>query len=309
MADFWQQWRNGKAPSIQPVASTSKENVFVSHPNVSRGRQLRRLTIGMATYDDFDGVYFTLQALRMYHPETVDEVEYLIVDNNPDGVCGEPIRQLEAKAPNLRYIPVRERSGTAVRDYIMSEASSDYVLSLDCHVLLVPGAVSRLIKYFQMHPHTNDLLQGPLVWDELNRVATHMEPSWRAGFYGNWGEDERGLDPDGAPFEIPMHGLGLYACRRQAWPGYNKQFRGFGGEEGYIHEKFRQAGGQTLCLPFLRWLHRFQRPLGVPYKISWEDRVRNYLHGLTELGLPAEDALEHFRQHLGPAGDHLIEKA
>ncbi|GLU29709.1 hypothetical protein Brsp01_49420 [Brucella sp. NBRC 12950] len=263
----------------------------------------------MATYDDFDGVYFTLQALRMYHPETVDEVEYLIVDNNPDGVCGEPIRQLEAKAPNLRYIPVRERSGTAVRDYIMSEASSDYVLSLDCHVLLVPGAVSRLIKYFQMHPHTNDLLQGPLVWDELNRVATHMEPSWRAGFYGNWGEDERGLDPDGAPFEIPMHGLGLYACRRQAWPGYNKQFRGFGGEEGYIHEKFRQAGGQTLCLPFLRWLHRFQRPLGVPYKISWEDRVRNYLHGLTELGLPAEDALEHFRQHLGPAGDHLIEKA
>jgi hypothetical protein len=26
------------------------------------------LTIGMATYDDYDGVYFTLQSLRMYHP-------------------------------------------------------------------------------------------------------------------------------------------------------------------------------------------------------------------------------------------------
>ncbi len=26
------------------------------------------LTIGMSTYDDFDGVYFTLQSLRMYHP-------------------------------------------------------------------------------------------------------------------------------------------------------------------------------------------------------------------------------------------------
>ncbi len=25
------------------------------------------LTIGMSVYDDFDGVYFTMQALRMYH--------------------------------------------------------------------------------------------------------------------------------------------------------------------------------------------------------------------------------------------------
>jgi glycosyltransferase involved in cell wall biosynthesis len=27
--------------------------------------QVVALTIGMATYDDFDGVYFTLQALRL----------------------------------------------------------------------------------------------------------------------------------------------------------------------------------------------------------------------------------------------------
>jgi hypothetical protein len=25
------------------------------------------LTIGMPVYDDFDGMYFTIQALRMYH--------------------------------------------------------------------------------------------------------------------------------------------------------------------------------------------------------------------------------------------------
>jgi hypothetical protein len=29
------------------------------------GMQVVALTIGMATYDDFDGVYFTLQALRL----------------------------------------------------------------------------------------------------------------------------------------------------------------------------------------------------------------------------------------------------
>ena len=40
----------------------------------------------MATYDDFDGVYFTIQALRMYHEICQsNDVEFLVLDNNPDG--------------------------------------------------------------------------------------------------------------------------------------------------------------------------------------------------------------------------------
>ena len=30
------------------------------------------LTIGMATYDDFDGVYFTIQSLRLHHAEVME---------------------------------------------------------------------------------------------------------------------------------------------------------------------------------------------------------------------------------------------
>ena len=37
--------------------------------------------------------------------------------------------------------------------------------------------------------------------------------------------------------EIPLHDLALFACRRAAWPGANRQFRGLGGEEGYIDPK------------------------------------------------------------------------
>ena len=37
------------------------------------------LTVGMATYRDFDGVYFTLQALRLY--QDMEGVELLVVDN------------------------------------------------------------------------------------------------------------------------------------------------------------------------------------------------------------------------------------
>ena len=142
-------------------------------------------------------------------------------------------------------------------------------------------------------------MQGPLINDDLKRLSTHFDPTWRAGMYGIWGHDPAGDDPDAPPFDIPMQGLGLFACRRAAWPGFNPRFRGFGGEEGYIHEKFRQAGGRTLCLPFLRWMHRFHRPLGVPYRNRWEDRFRNYLIGFHELGLPTDALEEHLREKMG----------
>ncbi|GLS23898.1 hypothetical protein GCM10007874_69190 [Labrys miyagiensis] len=302
-----------RAPTVSGTqAQAQPEPISIpqpASPTVKPAGARKRLTIGMATFDDFDGAYFTLQALRLYHPEVAGEVEFILVDNNPDGVCGPSLKALEQSIPNCRYIPLRERSGTAVRDYVMSEASSEFVLNVDCHVLVVPGAVSRLIHYFEAHPQTADLLQGPLVYDNLTALSTHMEPKWNQGMLGVWGLDERGKAPDAPPFEIPMQGLGLYACRRSVWPGYNANFRGFGGEEGYIHEKFRQAGGRTLCLPFLRWLHRFHRPFGVPYKISWEDRVRNYLFGMDELGLPVEPVFDHFRQFLGPDAETLIAEA
>ena len=39
------------------------------------------LTIGMPTYDDFDGVYFTLQSLKAFHD--LEDVELLVVDTKP----------------------------------------------------------------------------------------------------------------------------------------------------------------------------------------------------------------------------------
>lgn len=277
---------------------------FFPKPAIAAPR--KRLSIGMATFDDYDGVYFTLQALRLYHPDVVDDLEFLVVDNNPNGMCGDALRRLAKSSAGFRYIPVAESIGTAVRDFVMQEAAGEHVVCLDCHVLLVPGALARLLRYFEEHPGSNDLLQGPLVSDDLIALSTHWKAEWSGGMYGTWALDPAGRDPEASSFDIPMQGLGLYACRRAAWPGYNKLFRGFGGEEGYIHEKFRQAGGRTLCLPFLRWIHRFDRPMGAPYTISWHDRIRNYMIGFDELGLPMDEMLAHFRAHVGPSAEPII---
>lgn len=270
--------------------------------------QPKKLTIGMATYDDYDGAYFSLQALRLYHPEILPDTEFLVIDNHPDGPCSADLKNLEASIPSYRYVPHDLWQGTTVKHVVFEQAAGEFVLCIDSHVFIVPGAIKRLLDYFSAHPNTMDLLQGPLLYDDLKSLATHFCPAWQGGMYGFWGCDNRGIDPDAPPFDIPMQGAGLFACRRAAWPGFNPLFRGFGGEEGYIHEKFRQNGGRTLCLPFLRWVHRFQRPLGVPYHNSWEDRMRNYLIGFKELGIPTTEMETHFRELLGaPVANSILE--
>ena len=258
-----------------------------------------KLTVGMACYDDFNGVYFTVQALQLYHAEAMREVEILVVDNRPDSSDGQTVRDFVTNwVHGARYIAAADKIGTAApRDLVFREAAGEAVVCIDSHVLIAPGAIRKLIDYYDAHPGCRDFLQGPMLYDDGKGMCTHMDPVWRCEMFGIWGSDPRGADPDGPAFEIPLHGCGLMSCRKDAWLGFNPQFRGFGGEEGYIQEKFRQAGGKTFCLPFLRWLHRFARPAGVPYPLTRENKIRNYLLGRQELNLPYDDVLDHFAPH------------
>ena len=283
----------------------------------------------------------------------------MVVDNSPHLPEGQHVKTLiEHWAPfgnaGARYIAMPESPGTTqTRERIFREAAGEAVLVMDCHVLLAPGAIRRLIAYYADHPDCRDLLQGPLVMDDMRNFMTHFDNIWRAQMWGTWGSawscpcgdthftvfdtggktDYRqldaaastlgvcdrcaemppeldyagheatlealgfrrlGRDPDEKPFEIPAQGLGVFSCRRDAWPGFNPHMRGFGGEEWYIHEKFRQRGDRCLCLPFLRWVHRFGRPGGTKYTPTLWNKVRNYVLGHQELGLPLDRVKEHF---------------
>ena len=269
------------------------------------------LTIGMPHYDDYDGAFFTLQSIRLYHPEILSDVELMVVDNNPTSKHGVELKKLMGNIPGGVYHSFEEWKGPWVKDVVFRQAKGQFVLCLDSHVLIPPGALRRLVDFYKQNPSTNDFYQGPLLYDSMRAVASHFEPIWRGDMWGIWASDNRADDPDHAPFEIPMQGMGLFSCRRDAWiavGGFNRMFSGFGGEEGYIHTKFRNAGHKTWCLPFLRWLHRFGRPGGVPYVLTWENKVRNYLIGFTELGLDTAPIIEHFAQRHGKHRVIAVEK-
>ena len=249
------------------------------------------LTIGMATYDDYDGVFFSIQSLRMFHDIcNTNQVEFIVLDGNPDSSHGKACKSFIENVIKGKYIPNNNLTSSFDKYKIVNYASGSYILIIDCHVMIEKDGIKNLLHYFENHPNCKDLIQGPLWYDDLRNISTHFNVEWRGDMYGTWGTNVDAYK-QGEPFEIPMQGMGLLAFEKINWPGINTNFKGFGGEEGYIAEKFRRNGGKNLCLPFLKWNHRFNRPNGVKYRLALEDRVWNYFVGWLELTKNPDDEM------------------
>lgn len=248
------------------------------------------LTCGFACYKDWPGVWSCLQGLRAQ--PGAEDVQFVVVDNFG---C-KKTKNLCQYWGAAKYVLANEKNGTAYpRNRVFQEADGDFVLCVDAHIGLLPDALVRLKQFLEVYPDCDDLLQGPMMYDNLKDYASHFDPVWGAGMFGKWATDKRAADPDGPPFPIGMQGLGLFAARRASWPGFSRHFRGFGGEEGYIHGKYQARGSRTLCLPFLRWYHRFQGEDEKPeYPSLKEDTLFNYFCGWLELGWPVQQIGDHF---------------
>lgn len=145
-----------------------------------------KLTIGMAHHSDYDGVYFTLQAIRAYH--SAAEVELILVDNSPGNEHGREVANLVQHWAKGRYIPMPDNVGTTQpRERIFAEAQAPHVVCLDCHVLLIRGAVDALLAHYTKHPDCRDIISGPMMYDDGFNLTTHFNEQWRSEMYGTWG--------------------------------------------------------------------------------------------------------------------------
>jgi hypothetical protein len=125
-------------------------------------------------------------------------------------------------------------------------------------------------------------LPGGVAWPGHDRVLKQL------------GCVEVGLTDSDEAFEIPGCGMGMFACRKAAWPGFAKNCSGFGGEEMNIHDRFRKMGQKVVCLPFLKWWHRFERVGNHPYPNPTAAHVRNHLLWLAENGGTPERVHKHY---------------
>ena len=244
----------------------------------------------MAAYDDADGVQFTIQSIRA---QSHNLHEIIVVDNNPTSAHGKTTAEFCFKA-GVKYIPYTVKKSTSIRNIAIAAATGTHILCVDCHIVLTANTYTRLFTYLNNNKDSDNLFHGVMTDDRFQPVWTHMNPIWDEEFYGSFATDVRGLTLNKEPFEIPMQGLALFACKRDTWLGFHSEFQSFGGEEYYIHEKYRQAGRKVLCLPFVRYWHRFMTPNVRTSPIGTADRLYNYFLGWKELGLKVDNIRDHY---------------
>jgi len=248
-------------------------------------------TVGMAAYDDYDGVFFTVQALRLYHPLVT---EIIIIDNNPGSTHGRECERLSQISDMIKYIPFSEKISSSVKGEVFKHSTNEYVVVCDCHVLFTDQSFEALREFYLNDHIPYDLVQGPLLYDNLSSESTHLKEGWGTQFFGIWDT----MEIKNTFTEIPAQGMGAFSCKKGEWLGFNESFRGFGGEEYYIHEKYKQKGGRCICVKDFKWMHRFNRPNGIPFPNTLEDRLHNYIVGRKELNLPYDDVIEEFKEVL-----------
>jgi hypothetical protein len=118
--------------------------------------------------------------------------------------------------------------------------------------------------------------------------SKHAEALEAAGYR------RRCWDPaDTEPFEIPGLGLGMFAARKDRWPGFPAGMIGFGGGELHLHELFRRRGGRAVCHPLAAWWHRFEREKP-PYHAGLWEKVRNYVLWRQRMDWPLYPVRQHF---------------
>lgn len=260
-----------------------------------------RFTLGMCVHNDIDGVYFSCQGNRLLNPIIDSEGEIIIIDNQPDSPDGKQTKKFsDAASKVVRYIPYTEKQSTSIRNLVFDHARAPIVICIDSHVLLPTGGIQAVLNYLE-DPHNQNspkLVQGPMYDDQLDKLYTHWNDLWNAGMQGRWELDNRAIDPNGKPYPIYAQGLGCFAARKEHWLRFNENFRGFGGEEVYIHNKYRKAGGECICIPAFRWVHRFYRAQKVKYIDGLDNRLFNYLVGAFELQQDTAPILEYFRSAL-----------
>jgi len=252
----------------------------------------KKLTIGMSNWDDVEGAFWTLSAIRQYHvPAENKEVELLVIDDMP--TKQEDLERL-CTLSAARYIHYSKNKGPAhAKDSVWELAEGEYVLLIDSHVLLSPCSVNYILDAIDNDLIGKDLWTGPLKNEAGHIVATDLLPEWRGAFFGVWNNNK---EIHNKPIiEIEGHGSAYTLMKKEHYPFFHKDFLGFAGEELFLHQKVRNNGGKCYVHKALGWVHRFHRSKAITYRLLIEDKLRNYLIASYEMGWSIKQCCDYFR--------------
>lgn len=100
------------------------------------GIKHRRLCVAVVAPGDRDGAWDAAQAIRLYHSEVADDMALVVVDCDPEDAA-------------------------SARDRVFRAATAELICCIDAYALLAPGALASTLAWFDEHPDSRELIEGP----------------------------------------------------------------------------------------------------------------------------------------------------
>ena len=178
------------------------------------------------------------------------ETELILIETAiPRARVHRPCEHLATAVDGVSLHPQLGDAGTAARDLVVARAQAvRAVRRLPRHagsrrdppIHRLPGC----------QPGVPRPAAGPARPGQPRTVSTHFQPGWsrdcRSMRHGERGSIRL------EPFEVPMQGLGVFACRRDAWRGFNPRLAVSAGRRDTSTRSFaRQAIARCVCHSFV----------------------------------------------------------
>ena len=242
----------------------------------------RKLTIGIYTHDDYDGVRYLIDSIRLNDPDILSDIEFSIIDNCPGTPNSDAIIEyLKTAVKNVAfsYNAFGRYSNHIWRFEAVELAKTPYVVVVESKLQFAPGALKALINFFDAGLDNGLIITGPRIKDDFSGVLTHFRYAWDGEFYGIAEKDER-ADTQTEAFEIEGLLPGLFAVRKDSFFKIPKgPFAGNGiyGEDVVLSlTNFVVKNKRALCLPALKWSCRMVKASGSAIPDSVLNRFHNY---------------------------------
>ncbi|QDV30122.1 hypothetical protein Spb1_20500 [Planctopirus ephydatiae] len=264
-----------------------------------------KLSIVLPHCCDYKRLWHTLAGLHKdrLRLDVVKDVELLVCDNSrtvPDKAKGqrhsEEAEKRVKELPNARFVSFIRVAGTApTKDEGIRQATGLFAICLDPHCEFPAGMLERILDWITAHPLDDDLhfameLHLRMVEPDGKPAACCTHRVARFGGDGNFAVcrvDPQALAPGAAPFETETAGCAFFLVRRASWLGFHPLSEGWGGEESYLPEKYRQAGRRVWVHPDWQYVHQYHDIDGVAYSgRDWITKARVILRGFKELSYP-----------------------
>lgn len=246
----------------------------------------KKLTIGITHFGNYCAIHSTIQSIRLYHSDILDDIEIIVLDSHPMNSDGDQLKlsllSNEVCGIPIRYIADNKCKGTASKQMIIDYVSTPYFLCVESGTLLLAGSIKKLIQYFDENVDDSfGIVQGVEFDFSLNNYITHTNFIWNNGVYGIDTKDINAEVSSNRPFSVNGARLNTFAGRIDKVKNiklFNERFLANSSEMDnlYCDKVLRQHGFSVGCLPFLRYTCSNPiKPNKVKFKIEALD-VYNY---------------------------------